>query len=123
MPQTIENSDDAKFVVEMIRNGSLQGERKEAAFAALETFHLKTPVVKPKTRELQNFVERMIIRFGERGKMFVEIAEADLNDDQTYAESIFQVTGKVGMASIFYCVMEGIVRAVRGLFNITPDVS
>lgn len=34
----IQTEDDAKFVAEMIRSGKLEGERKEAAFAALEAF-------------------------------------------------------------------------------------
>ena len=38
MPQSITNEDDARFVAEMIRDGTLTGERMENAFQALEEF-------------------------------------------------------------------------------------
>jgi len=129
MPVVLETSEDATFVVDRIRDGTLQGERKEIAFESLREFRSRVPVVAPQSleqkkqsRENQNFFERMSDRLGERGEMFVDIAKRDFEDDQTYAESILQVTGKVGLASVFDFMAEGFVSAGRGLSNITPNI-
>ncbi len=45
MPQQITNEDDAKFIAEMIRDGTLTGERMESAFDALESFRGQQPTL------------------------------------------------------------------------------
>jgi len=120
MAVTISTPEDATFVVGKIRDGTLQGPQKEAAFTALTEFRSANPVA-AKTREQQNFFERMSDRFGERGKMFVDIMDRELAGDQEHFESLIQVTGKVGAGSVFDFLAEGIVSGGRGLSNITPD--
>lgn len=69
----------------------------------------------------KNFKERFTEDLEKRGQMFKEIVLADMDDDQTYAESVFQVTTKVGIGAMFDFLGEVMVSGGRGLQAITPD--
>lgn len=65
-------------------------------------------------------------RFGEdlkkREVMYGEIISASMNDEQSTAEGILQVAGKVGAGTVLDFLGEVVVSAGRGLSAITPDV-
>ena len=80
-------------------------------------------VVEPeKPRSEQNFFERfgedLKHRFGEQG---AEIINAQVAEDQDFASTALQLTGKVGAGAIMDFMWEAMVSGGRGLSAITPD--
>ena len=115
----ISTEDDALFVVGKIRDGTLQGENKEAAFAALEAFQKKTAVKEPE--EKKSFAQRFGEDLHARGELFETIIEEELVRDNDLLSSYLQVIGKVGAGIVLDFLGEAIVSAGRGLSAITPD--
>ena len=115
----ISTEDDALFVVGKIRDGTLQGESKEAAFAALEAFQKKTAVKEPE--EKKSFAQRFGEDLHARGELFETIIEEELVRDNDLLSSYLQVIGKIGASVVLDFLGEAIVSGGRGLSAITPD--
>ena len=75
-----------------------------------------------KPEKKQNFFERfgddLKRRFGEQG---AEIINARVREDQGFASTALQLTGKVGAGSIVDFLGEALISGGRGLSFITPD--
>lgn len=69
-----------------------------------------------------NFAERMGNDLKKRFEMAKEITAAVDNGEQTTAEGMLQIVGKVGAGSVMDFLGEAIVSAGRGLSAITPDI-
>ena len=117
---TIEEESDANFVVDKIRDGTLQGENKEAAFAALAEFRKQTPVVDTSTAS-KGFGERMSEDFEARKSLGIEIAMATANGEQNFAQGMLQVAGNVGFGTAWDFLEQVMVSGGRGISAITPD--
>src|SRR3990167_7933399 len=65
-------------------------------------------------------------RFGEdlkdRAKVLEEINTAYAFGEQSFADSVLQVGGKVAFGGMLDLLGEGVVSAVRGVKKITPDI-
>lgn len=72
--------------------------------------------------EKLNFLERVEERWSERGNMASEIEAAMARGEQGFAESAFQLIGKVGAGGVLDVLGEGVVSAFRGASAITPDI-
>src|SRR5688500_632164 len=68
-----------------------------------------------------NFAARFSDDFKKRGAMMKEIDNAVASGEQGYAETVFQMLGKVGAGVMLDFVGEAVVSAGRGLSAITPD--
>lgn len=74
--------------------------------------------IEPETEEEKlSFVQRVGEDLQKRTKMAEEISAATLSGEQSWAEGILQIAGKVGVGGLFDLVGEGIVSAFRA----TPD--
>lgn len=73
-------------------------------------------------QEGPGFTERVSADFEQRGRELEEIKRATDSGEQTLAEGVFQVIGKVGAGSVLDVLGEGAVSAIEGLSAITPDI-
>lgn len=79
-------------------------------------------ISQPETEDQRlNFAQRFGERLFERQKMAEEIMRATNEGEQTTAEGMLQVVGKVGFGSVLDFLGEGLVSAGRGVSAITPD--
>lgn len=72
--------------------------------------------------EKQGFLERYRKRLEERNQMGIAISDAVYSGEQSFAEGMLQIAGKVGAGAVLDLVGEGLVSAVRGISAITPDI-
>lgn len=73
-------------------------------------------------QETLGFTERVSADFETRRGELEEIKRATASGEQTLAEGVFQVIGKVGAGSVLDVLGEGAVSAIEGLSAITPDI-
>lgn len=79
-------------------------------------------VVKPESEpEKLNFAQRFGENLKKRADMAKEISQATLSGEQSWAEGILQVAGKVGVGGVLDFIGEAVISAGRGLGAITPD--
>jgi len=72
--------------------------------------------------EKLNFGKRVYEDIKKRAVVAEEISRATAEGEQSYAEGMLQVAGKVGVGGLFDLLGQGLVSAARGLSAITPDV-
>lgn len=68
-----------------------------------------------------SFAKRAGKRLFERQKVAEEIIAATAEGEQSYAEGVVQLIGKVGVGGVFDFLGEGLVSTARVVSNITPD--
>lgn len=68
-----------------------------------------------------SFAQRVGGDLLDRKKVAEEIMQATDEGEQTYAEGILQVVGKVGFGGVLDIIGEGLVSTARGVSAITPD--
>ena len=72
--------------------------------------------------EKLGFLDRVKQDLEKRNKMGMEIADAVTTGEQTYAEGMLQIAGKVGAGAVLDVIGEGLVSGVRVIGAITPDI-
>lgn len=84
-----------------------------------------TELIEPEPINLEGldpgFIQRVSEDFEKRGKIFEEIQAATESGEQSTAEGIFQIAGKVGAGAVFDFLGEAIISAGKGVSAITPD--
>jgi len=69
-----------------------------------------------------NFAQRFGEDLDKRREMYQTITDAYLNGEQSYAEGLLQVGGKVAAGAVLDLIGEVVISGGRGLLTITPDV-
>ena len=69
-----------------------------------------------------NFLQRVGRDWRDRLEMGKGIIEATEAGEQTFAEGVLQIAGKVGAGGALDLIGEGVVSAFRGISKITPDI-
>jgi len=85
-----------------------------------EGFVVDTPVVEETERP--GFIERVSTDIEARQKLGDEIRGFYERGEQSYPETLLQLTGKVGVGGVLDTMGEAFVSGVEGLSAITPDI-
>lgn len=88
----------------------------------LEQFLSERQPDREKPRSEQNFFERMGANVERRKAMIQEIAEAEVAGEQSFAESVAQISGKFGAGLVLDTLGEVLVSGARGVSTLTPDI-
>lgn len=72
--------------------------------------------------ESPGFIERVSGDIEDRAKLAREINALFESGEQSLAESVLQMTGKVGAGTILDILGEGVISGIEGLSAITPDI-